>query len=311
MTDFISDLVRSVNEWTGISAESQGQIVQTAVLVLVLLLLRSLALHVMRRSTTDVRLRYHWRKTITYVAVGLGILIGSRIWLSWFDDIGTFLGLVAAGLAIALRDPIVNLAGWVFIMWRRPFTVGDRVQIGDNAGDVVDQRLFQFTLLEIGNWVDADQSTGRLIHMPNSLVFSEPQASYTSGFKYIWNELGVLVTFESDWRRAKTMLQEIVEEHVEALSQEAEQRVLEASRSFMIFYSTLTPIVYTSVQDSGVMLTIRYLCDPRRRRGTAAAIWEAVLDRFATADDIDFAYPTTRYYDNVREGKPGARAREL
>ncbi len=89
--------------------------------------------------------------------------------------------------------------------------------------------------------------------------------------------------------------------------EEAEQQMLKASRQFMIFYTTLTPTVYTTVKDSGVLLTLRYLCHPRRRRGTAQAIWEDVLTRFAEHDDIDFAYPTTRYYYNAVEGKPGTR----
>jgi hypothetical protein len=76
----------------------------------------------------------------------------------------------------------------------------------------------------------------------------------------------------------------------------------------MIFYSKLTPTVYTSVRDCGVLLTIRYLCDPRQRRTTEEQMWEDILDAFASVDTIDFAYPTQRFYDNAREGKPGARA---
>ena len=76
----------------------------------------------------------------------------------------------------------------------------------------------------------------------------------------------------------------------------------------MIFYSKLTPTVYTRVADCGVELTLRYLCDPRERRGTAHEIWEEILAVFAGFDDVDFAYPTVRYYDNVVEGKPNARA---
>ena len=76
----------------------------------------------------------------------------------------------------------------------------------------------------------------------------------------------------------------------------------------MIFYTKLTPTVYTAVKDSGVLLTIRYLCEPRRRRGTEEAIWEDVLTEFAKCDDIDFAYPTRRYFDNLLEGKHRARA---
>ena len=75
----------------------------------------------------------------------------------------------------------------------------------------------------------------------------------------------------------------------------------------MIFYNKLTPVVYTTVKDSGVMLTIRYLTDPRKRRGSEQELWENILDAFATHDDIDFAYPTQRFYANMTEGKPGTR----
>jgi small-conductance mechanosensitive channel len=75
----------------------------------------------------------------------------------------------------------------------------------------------------------------------------------------------------------------------------------------MIFYSTLTPSVYTHVKDSGVLLTIRYLCEPRRRRDSQQAIWEDILKKFAECDDIDFAYPTQRFYNNSVEGKTGTR----
>ena len=76
----------------------------------------------------------------------------------------------------------------------------------------------------------------------------------------------------------------------------------------MIFYNKLTPTVYTSVQDCGVLLTIRYLCDPRQRRSTEQAFWEDILDEFAACNDIDFAYPTQRFYNNALEGKEGAKA---
>jgi small-conductance mechanosensitive channel len=211
-------------------------------------------------------------------------------------------------LAIALRDPLVNLAAWVFIIWRRPLEVGDRVQIGGNAGDVIDIRVFQFTLMEIGNWVGADQSTGRIIHVPNGRVFTEPLANYSKGFQYIWNEVAVLITFESNWRKAKEILLGIGVSHAEELSASAEDRVRRAARKFMIFYTKLTPTVYTSVKDSGVLLTIRYLCEPRRRRGSEEAIWEDILTEFAKCDDIDFAYPTRRYFDNALEGKARTRA---
>ncbi len=90
------------------------------------------------------------------------------------------------------------------------------------------------------------------------------------------------------------------------LSEDAERTIRRAARDYFIFYSKLTPTVYTSVVGEGVQLTIRYLVEPRRVRGSEQDVWEAVLDRFAERDDIDLAYPTSRMYLNAQEGKPGA-----
>ena len=94
-----------------------------------------------------------------------------------------------------------------------------------------------------------------------------------------------------------------LEKHALNLSQETQRQIREASKKFMIIYKTLTPIVYTSVKDSGVMLTMRYLCHVKQRRGTEQTIWEAVLEKFAEHANIDFAYPTTRFYNNKIESK--------
>lgn len=286
---------------------AQRNLLSTAAVVIGLVLLRWLILVVVRRRVSDIRTRYYWRKTVTYIVGFLGLFLVGRVWLPGFRSIATFLGLIGAGVAVALKDPLTNLAGWLFILWRRPFRVGDRVQIGADTGDVIDLRLFQFTLLEVGNWVDADQSTGRLIHVPNGQVFTAPLANYTRGFPYIWNEIPVLITFESDWETAKQVLHAIADRHGSQFTEAAEREVLAASRQFMIFYTTLKPTVYTTVKDSGVLLTIRYLCNARQRRGTAEAIWEDVLREFGRRDNIDLAYPTTRFFDAVGEGRSRSR----
>jgi small-conductance mechanosensitive channel len=111
-----------------------------------------------------------------------------------------------------------------------------------------------------------------------------------------------LLTFESDWEKGKVILDKIAQKHAEHLSEYAEKRIIEASKKFMIYYKHLTPKVYTTVRDSGVLLTIRYLSDPRKRRGTENAIWEDILREFAQYPEIEFAYPTRRFFNNAIEG---------
>ncbi len=286
----------SVQEFLGLSPAVLLRLTKSLLLVAAFFLLRYLFTYLAGRRLTDVQRRYIAGKTIGYVLGAFLLLALVRVWFGGTGSLGAYFGIVSAGLAIALQDPLTNLAGWFFITLRKPFVVGDRIQIGDHAGDVIDFRLFQFSLVEIGNWVQADQSTGRIIHIPNGWTFKQSIANYTQGFNFIWHEIPIVVTFESDWRRAKQIALDIARAHTVVKTDRAEQEIRRAARKFMIFFQHLTPIVWTRVADHGVVVTIRYLCEPRTRRSSEAAIWEEVLDAFAKQPGIDFAYPTTRFY---------------
>uniref|UniRef100_UPI004049966F mechanosensitive ion channel family protein n=1 Tax=Fulvivirga sp. TaxID=1931237 RepID=UPI004049966F len=301
--------IKEVSEWIAenwyISADVQWKLLMSFLVVLTLYFLKHFAFKIIFKNVDDLKIRYSWKNGVNNAYYVFLIIIIGSIWAESMGSLATFFGLLSAGLAIALQDPIVNIAGWLFILVRKPFEVGDRIEINGVSGDVIDVRFFQFTLNEINNWVDADQSTGRIIHIPNGRVFKDWQANYTQGFSHIWNEIGVMVTFESNWQAAKSILEEVVNLHAEKLSNDAQNQLIEASKKFMIIYTTLTPIVYTSVKDSGVMLTMRYLVNPRKRRTSEHHIWEDVLKAFAKHPDIDFAYPTQRIYYNLQEGKSG------
>lgn len=272
------------------------QVVLSLVVIFVIWLIRFIAIRIINRRFPEAKVQYKWRKNLTYISVFLGFLIVGRIWFEGLQSVATFLGLLSAGLAIALKDPVTDFAGWLFIIWRKPFEVGDRIQVGDVKGDVIDQRVFKFTVLEIGNWIYADQSTGRVIHVPNHQIFSDSIANYTSDFEFIWNELEVLITFESDWEKGKKLLQEISNKHLKNFVERAEQQVRRAKKSYLIYYRYLTPIVYTDVKESGICLTIRHLSDPRQRRSVSESIWEDILRTFDEHDNIELAYPTMRIY---------------
>jgi small-conductance mechanosensitive channel len=282
--------------YLGIDLAAQHKLLISVLIVATLWLLHRVLHASVTERIKDRDRRYQWQKALGYTFATLGVLIVSLVWIEGVQYAATYLGLVSAGLAIALKDPITNIVAWVFILWRKPFEVGDRIEIGPYAGDVVDQRIFQFSMMEIGNWVDSDQSTGRILHIPNGMIFTSGVANYTHGPDYIWNEIPVLITFESDWEKAKGLLQEIADAQDVSQKEDVSKEFEAATRKFLLRYNKLTPIVYTNVLDSGVLLTIRYLCKPRQRRGTAQAVWEEILRAFAKHPDIDLAYPTTRFY---------------
>jgi small-conductance mechanosensitive channel len=297
------DFINWLQDHLGIKPEIQWNIIYSILVFIITGIIQSIILRIIHLRVKDIKNKYYWGNAIRYTLFFLAFIIIAAIWIPEFQSLATFLGLLTAGLAVALKDPIVNLFAWIFILIRKPFHVGDRIQIGEHAGDVIDIRVFQLTLNEIGNWVDADQSTGRIIHIPNGKVFTETQANYTQGFSHLWNEIRVLVTFESDWEKAKSILNEIISQHTAQYTKSAKKKLIEASKKFMIFYNTLSPNIYTSVKESGVLLTIRYICEPRKRRATEHVIWEDILKAFAKHDDIQFAYPTQRFYYDQEEVK--------
>jgi small-conductance mechanosensitive channel len=275
---------------------TQSKALVTGVAIIVLAAARWLVLRAVRKRFTEEWVGYRARKSATYATTIVGLIVVAWIWIDAFNDLPTFLGLVSAGIAIALADVLKNLAGWSYILSRRPFRVGDRIEVDGSRGDVVDIRLFRFSLMEVGNWVDADQSTGRLIHVPNGIVFTQSVANYTEGFEHIWYEVPVLVTFESDRTRTRALIEEAVRKHAPRVGSSVDRNIRETAQRYNIKVGALTPIVYLSVRDSGVLFTARFLLPTRKQRDIDQAIWTSILDAIDDEPNVDLAYPTVRTY---------------
>lgn len=295
-----------------IEKELLNRIIQTVLIIVGIWIINKLSVRFLYRGNSEeMRKQYHLRKVIEYTTFFIGLLIIGNLWVSNFQSVTTFLGLLSAGIAIALKDIFVNIAGWAFIYLRKPFDVGDRIQIGDVKGDVIDLRLFQFSLLEIGNWVDADQSTGRVVHVPNGKVFTDAQANYSIGFNYIWNEQVIYITLKSDFKKAKAILLDILNTHLKDELKMAEKAFLKAKHEHLIVYKQFTPMIFTDITERGIQLSMRYLCNPKKRRMMAHTITESILERLGPEDNIRIAYPTSTvllHQDQVHPSNQPGRA---
>ncbi len=275
-----------------------------SVLFLVLIFtLRYLVLRTVVTRLNDAEAAFRARKLSFYISVALVIFVLASVWTQHLSGAGSFIGLLSAGIAIALSDVLKNMAGWVLILFRRPFKVGDRIEVGPNAGDVIDIGVFRFTLIEIGNWVDADQTTGRVLHIPNGIVFVEPLANYNEGFPYIWLEVPVTVTFESDWEVARELVQAAIDRHAADPGQVVEVADSErAANQYFGLYRDLEPAVYVKAIDFGATVTGRVLVPARGRRLVESRIWQDLLRAINETPEVDLAYPTTRFFRADLEG---------
>jgi len=267
---------------------------QTGLIILIGYLSMFILVRVINRRVKDLKLKHLTRRNIVYILNVLIILYIVFLWVQNISSITIFLSVISAGVVLVLQEPILSIAGWFFILLRRPFEVGDRVELAAVKGDVIDIRMFQTSLLEIGNWVEADQSTGRIVNVPNSAVFKRENYNYSSGFEFIWNEIKILVTFESDWKQAEKIMLNHGQTQADGMGDVVKDKIRKMTSRYMIRYEKLTPIVYVEIKDSGVQLILRYLTESRKRRTTQDTLSRMILSDFEKEDRVNFAYSTYR-----------------
>ncbi len=247
------------------------------------------------RTVRNLKKRHLYRKGIVYLSSFITLAVGVHIILPRIN-VSLILGIGSAGVALALQEAVLSLAGWLYILVRRPYDVGDRIEVSSLKGDVIDIRAFQTTLLEVGNWVDGDQSTGRIIHLPNSFIFKHPTYNYTRGFEFIWNELSVVITFNSNFEKAKEILIELGNKWSQDKESIVAEKIRRMADNYMIHFNKYTPIVYTFIVDSGIKLTLRYMIETKQRRSTTSNIFEEFLRRIESEPDITLAYTTYKLF---------------
>ena len=285
----MKELLTYIDETTFISYTTLLNMIHTVIAILLLLIIKQINIVIINKANRridDPKKRYQTKKIFDYLYRIILIVTLLVVWEEALPNIFTFLGLFTAGLAVALKEPLVNMVGGIIILVNNPFKVGDRIEIGSHRGDVIDTSLLEISLLEVDNKIYGGQSTGRIVKIPCSQIFIHPFANYEEGFKYVWHELSVPVTINSNWQKAKDILLEIIEKHANEIMEEAQSQIEEASKNYLIFYNSLTPTIYTHVQEGKIILTLRYLCTPRQVRTTEHQIWEEILSSFLENSDI-------------------------
>ncbi len=267
------------------------QIIQTLVVLGVFALLIRIGRRLASRYIDDPARRFRASRTVSRTFAVVAFVLIVVLWSSQLGSLATLLTVIGAGLAIALREVLLSVAGWMLILIRRLFEQGDRIEVNGLKGDVLDIRVQYTTVMEVGAWVAAEQSTGRMIHIPNSQVLLHPVHNYTRGFRFIWNELYVTLTFRSDWHAAQEILYTLAGESAEILEKQASEEIRNLSHEYLIHYSIMTPFVYVRIMDYGIRLTVRFLCEARKRRGIEHALAVRILEEFQAHGGIEFAYP--------------------
>ena len=233
--------------------------------------------------TESKRRRHDVRNLLRLVFGGLALIasfgIITRAWVSVLFS----LGVVGFAITFALQQPLFSLIGWLYIIVKRPYQVGDRIAIEEMRGDVVSIDFFVTEVWEIGgDLVSTNQPSGRIVTVPNSTVLSARVVNfYGEGVQSVWNELSVQVAYETDLAFASEVMIETATDHLgEEMGQQVEEYRQRLHETPVELDVNDKPTVNIVQQESWVELRLRYIVHPRRGTRARNALYEAILERF-------------------------------
>jgi small-conductance mechanosensitive channel len=251
----------------------------TAAVLIAALLVDRIGVVLINRKSGDRQQKYIRRTNLGLLTTLATAVVIVLLWARLFHNKGTFFGLIGAGLALAMREPLVSMAGRLSIWAGHLYRVGDRIEFQSMAGDVIGIGIFYTRMLEIGNWIHGDQATGRIVQFPNSDVYLHSVFNYTQSFSYIWDEVTLPVTYSSDIAAATDILMNTGKEYTRDFLKTAEGELENLRASYLLPDLNLQPTVFTKVTSNYVELTMRYLVDPRARRAASSWLYARILDR--------------------------------
>src|SRR5271167_1768946 len=227
--------------------------------------------------------RYRVRKFVIFLGYVIGILFMAILFGDRLGRLSFTLGIAGAGVAVALQEVIVGIAGWIAIGVGKLYGVGDRIQIGDTKGEVIDTSPLRTTLMETGHGVSGDLYSGRIASIPNGAVIKGPTFNYSQGFRFVWDEIKVRFTLDSDHVFAREMLLQIASESVSDYVAKTEQSWEHVTDDFRIANLRREPTVTLVVVDGGyVEFTVSYIVDYLKRTVTKDQLFTRILKHVST-----------------------------
>ena len=255
-----------------------GLILKTIIIIFLILVVEKIGIRIIKR-TRDSKKEYNYTKKYKLI---IRIIILSAIiivWGKYIKNFLTLLSLVSAAFTIAIRDLIFNFFCGIYIKIVKPFIVEDRIEINGYKGDVVNINTMNFEILEVSNVDTTGQSTGIIIHLPNSIIFNYPLKNYNKAFKYIWDEITIRIPLDYDVNKAKKVLYKIVNsnEIIKKIPPKLKKQINNVSNSYRIYYNQYDPIIYTKINEDHIELQIRYLIHPKKARYVESIISSDIL----------------------------------
>ena len=275
--NFYKSICEVISDVTTIDKEYVYVIISTLSVLVIFYLLKIIGRKIIQKLTSGRR-EFVLNHSYQVVLNILEVLILIIIWDEYIKGLMTLISVISAAMTIALRDFILNFFCGIYIKFKKPFKVEDRIQIGDIKGDVMSTSTFSFEILEVSTKEDNGQSTGIVIHYPNSSIISGPVKNINKGFKYIWDEMIVKIEIDCDLANNKKEIYKIVNslDTVKNIPRKMKNQIDDVNTTNRVYFNKFDPIIYTKIVDNHVELALRFLMHPKKARYIESVIWNKI-----------------------------------
>ncbi len=225
----------------------------------------------------NISIRYKAQKGVEIIGyILIAILLLVTFTLDSVRDYTIIIGLFTAGLTFTLQELILSIAGSFYIFFLRVYKPGDRIEMNNIKGDVIDIDSIYTTIMEIGEWVNSDNYSGRIIKISNAFVFKGPIKNYSMDFPFVWDELNILITYDSDLELAKKTIMDRATELLSDYTNESKTNWAKMVQRYYIEDAKIDPSLAISLTDNWIALNLRYITDYKLRRSVKHRLFEKI-----------------------------------
>ena len=266
---------------------------------IVILLITYFIKRTLKRTIKSNDNKYRAQKAVNVFGYLLIVSVVLFVYSDKPGNIGVALGVAGAGIAFALQEVIISIAGWFSIMIGGIVGVGQRIKVGDVKGDIIDIGVMNTTVMEIGDWVDGDLYNGRIVTLANSFVFKEKVHNYSAEYPFLWDEIIVPLRTESDYQLARKVFTNVLSEFCGQYATNSEKQWGKLTDKYRVEEAQVQPMVTLQFDENWISYTLRYIVDYKKRRSTKDPIYTRLLEEISKYDDIITIATSTLGITNV------------
>ena len=260
----LKNINENISKYLVIKSEYIFLIINSLVVIAIVQLIRYVIIKLSFKKDLKKKKKYMYFKGGAVLSRIIIIILLTFMWIDYLKSI---------------KEIIFNFFAGIYIRTSKVFSLEDRIEVDGIKGDVVNINRTGFDILEVGERVNGEQSTGRIVHVPNAIVFTHPVKNYVKAFKYVWDELKITVPIDADITKIKKELYKIINKNsvVKHIPDKMKEEVSESSAEYRIYFNNLDPIIYVELVDGNVDMYMRFLVHPKKQRNIENSIWLDIL----------------------------------